>query len=141
MQAIGEVKTRGGWRGHPNSIAALLAGRKPWSEQRRCKVCNWVAMRGKAYCRRHVGVKTMPDASGRPEQATLRKLEREGLLPMDLCELPVWRDLDALPTHTRAPIRLRLVLLWAERERQPLVWAQVWRQAIAVARGLDRGIL
>jgi hypothetical protein len=43
----------------------------------------------------------------------------------------VWQNLTSLTTAVRAPLRLRLVLLWAERERQPLVFAQAWRQAIA----------
>jgi hypothetical protein len=61
-----------------------------------------------------------------------------GLLPGDLLASAAWRNLTGLPTSVRAPLRLRLVLLWAERDRQPLVFAQVWRQAIAAGTGDKR---
>jgi len=62
-------------------------------------------------------------------------MERRGLLPGELLASEVWRDLTAVPTAIRAPLRLQLVLLWSERERQPLAFAQVWRRAIAAGAG------
>jgi hypothetical protein len=137
MQALGEFapkKPRGGWRGHPNSIAALMRHQVPWEQQPKCRVCGNLAMRNTALCRKHIGRKVMQDRNGRPEQAQLRRLEYAGLLPFDLIELPVWRDLQALPTSVHAPIRLRLALLWAWRDKKPLAWAQAWRDAITAAR-------
>lgn len=59
----------------------------------------------------------------------LGRLERLGLLPLDLIALPVWRDLTGLPTKVRAPMRLALVRAWDRRGEEPLNWARVTRQA------------
>jgi hypothetical protein len=76
--------------------------------------------------------------AGRAEANTLQAMGKRGLLPGDLMASATWRNLTGLPTSVRAPLRLRLVLLWAERDRQPLVFAQVWRQAIAAGTGDKR---
>ncbi len=69
-------------------------------------------------------------ASGRAESRALWRLERAGLLPVELIALPVWRDLNGLPTGDRAPMRLALVQAWDKRYRAPLHWAKVQRKAI-----------
>lgn len=63
----------------------------------------------------------------------LGKLERAGLLPLDLISLPLWRNLAGLPTAQRAPTRLVLVLAWDKRQVAPLHWAKAQRQAIDLA--------
>ena len=79
----------------------------------------------------HVGRwTTVKPSAGRAESRTLAKLDRAGLLPFDLISLPLWRNLNGLPTGTRAPLRLALVQAWDKRNLAPLRWAQVQRQAI-----------
>jgi hypothetical protein len=64
-------------------------------------------------------------------------MERAGLLPLDLLALPMWRELTGTPRAERAPMRLALVLAWDRRDRAPLHWASLQRQASDLAR---RGI-
>jgi hypothetical protein len=61
-------------------------------------------------------------------------MDRLGLLPMDLMNLPLWRDLDRCRTEERAPVRLGLVQAWEWRDDQPLAWAKAWREAREVAK-------
>ena len=63
----------------------------------------------------------------------LARLERVGLLPLELLALPVWRNLQGIRTSERAPQRLALVLAWDKRYKSPLHWAQVQRKAIDLA--------
>jgi hypothetical protein len=129
-------KNLGGWRGSPNSIAALVRDGVygvPWSMLRKCKHCRRVALRGRDVCSGHAGLRTgLSDRAGRHERRTLEAMDRLGLIPADLMQLPAWRALATVPTATRSPLRLRLVLAWSERERQPLMWADAWRTAIEV---------
>jgi hypothetical protein len=60
----------------------------------------------------------------------LGKLERAGLLPLELLALPVWRNLAGIATSQRAPMRLALVQAWDKRYRFPVRWASVQRQAL-----------
>ena len=127
------AKRAGGWRGSPNSIAALLANQVLLADQRKCRHCKRTALRERDVCRRHAGRTVLPATEGRAERRVLQGMERLGLLPADLLLSPAWRALGTLPTSRRSPIRLRLVLAWSERERQPLVWALAWRVALAAA--------
>jgi hypothetical protein len=68
--------------------------------------------------------------AGRAESRTLARLESAGLLPFDLIALPLWRNLNGLPTGERAPLRLALLQAWDKRDKAPLHWAKVQRQAI-----------
>ena len=68
--------------------------------------------------------------AGRGESRILGRLERAGLLPLDLLPLPVWRALNGIETSKRAPMRLALVLAWDKRFIAPLHWSQVQRRAL-----------
>lgn len=128
---IGETKRVGGWRGSPNSIAALLRHQVLITEQRKCKLCRRAAVRDQLHCVGHLGRwSPLSPAAGRAESRTLVRLESAGLLPLDLIALPVWRDLNGLPTAQRARQRLALIQAWDKRFSAPLHWANVQRQAI-----------
>jgi hypothetical protein len=71
--------------------------------------------------------------AGRGESRMLAKLERLGLLPLELLSLPIWRGLMGLPTNKRAPMRLALVQGWDKRFTGPVRWAQLQRQAFDLA--------
>lgn len=115
----------------PNSIAALLRHQVRLQDQRKCRRCRDVAVRGQDHCRRHLGRwSPLSGGAGRAESRILERLERAGLLPFDLIALPLWRNLNGLPTGKRAPLRLALVQAWDKRDKAPLHWAQVQRQAI-----------
>ena len=138
---IGEVSRRGGWRGSPNSIAALLRCQLPHAQQRKCKRCGKLAVRGYATCVRHMGraaARVRSPAQGRGERRLLGRLERRGLLPLELLALPAWRDLAGLRLAVRAPMRLALLHAWDKRRAEPLNWAKVQRQALGLARGDQR---
>jgi hypothetical protein len=74
----------------------------------------------------------MSDLGGRAERRMLEGMHRLGLLPADLLASSAWQALVTVPTAARSPLRLRLVLAWSERDRQPLVWASAWRTALAM---------
>jgi hypothetical protein len=76
---------------------------------------------------------SLSSGAGRGERRILSRLERAGLLELELIALPVWRGLNGIPTGKRAPIRLALVLAWDKRHLAPLHWAKVQRQAIDLA--------
>jgi hypothetical protein len=131
---IGEVKRIGGWRGSPNSIAGLMRSQVRYAEQRKCKRCRRIAVRGQDHCVGHLGRwSPLSQAAGRGESRMLARLERAGLLPLDLIALPVWRGLMGLPTSQRAPMRLALIQAWDKRHVAPLRWAAVQRQAFDLA--------
>jgi len=130
-EQLGEVRRQGGWRGSPNSIAALLRSQVPFALSRKCDRCGQLAVSGKTLCRMHAGNNYKRSAAaGRGESRMLGRLEGLGLLPLALIGLPVWRNLAGLPTGTRAPLRLALVNAWDKRDQAPLHWAKVQRQAI-----------
>lgn len=127
-------KKIGGWRGHPNSIAALRAHRGVrWNDRPKCK-CGAPAMLGRLQCWRHAGGNIVPVRKGRGEGRSLRGMATLGLLPGELSALPIWTELAALPSLVRHPVRLQLVLAWAERDRQPILWRRVCQLAIDAAR-------
>jgi hypothetical protein len=74
--------------------------------------------------------RVLSDRKGRAERRMLDSMDRLGLIPMGLLRAASWQALATVPTSIRSPLRLRLVLAWAERERQPLMWAAIWRAAI-----------
>jgi hypothetical protein len=132
-EQLGEVSRNGGWRGHPNSLAALERHRWSFSLVAKCRRegCRQVAVRGQTLCTRHLGRNSpLSNGGGRGESRMLGRLERLGLLPLDLIALPVWRGLSGLPTGTRAPARLQLVQAWDKRQDQPLHWAKAQRAAM-----------
>lgn len=131
-EQLGEVRrSNGGWKGSPNSIAALLRSQVPFALSRKCDRCGQLAVSGKTLCRMHAGSHYKQSAgAGRGESRRLAALERCGLLPLELLSLPTWRNLVGLPTGTRAPMRLALVQAWDKRDQAPLQWAKVQRQAI-----------
>lgn len=71
--------------------------------------------------------------AGRAESRRLGKLERAGLLPLELIALPLWRNLSGLATGQRAPARLALITAWDQRQAAPLHWAKVQRHALNLA--------
>jgi hypothetical protein len=136
---LGEVKRVGGWRGSPNSIAALLRCQIPIDQQPKCKRCTQLALKGQKHCVRHSGRLSRQSAAyGRGETRMLARLETAGLLPLELLALPVWRNLNGIETSKRAPQRLALVLAWDRRFTAPLHWSQVQRQAIDLAAAPGR---
>lgn len=138
MPNIGEVSRVGGWRGSPNSLKNLSKGTL-WADQRKCISCKRTALRASPFCQVHyVGYQPKVMRAGAAERRILRQMERLGLLPADLLASTVWQGLTGLPGAVRAPMRLQLVLLWGERERQPLAFAQVWRRAITAGQGDKR---
>ena len=125
----------GGWKGSPNSIAALLRCQVPRELLPKCKRCRRLAVSGQELCIGHIGRwVSQPDKAGRAESRTLARLERAGLLPLELIALPVWRNLVGIATAQRAPARLALVQVWDRRYTEPMRWAQVQRQAINLAK-------
>jgi hypothetical protein len=136
------AKRAGGWRGSPNSLAALLHFQGFVTEFPKCRACGKVALSGKTVCSWHAGRRShLSSAGGRAERRTLLALDKMGLLPGDLLQSAAWRALGTLPTSARSPLRLRLVLAWSERERQPLMWAAAWRAAVEAGDNApgDRG--
>jgi len=134
VEQLGEVKRVGGWRGSPNSLAAAMRNRVPYSDARKCKRCRAIAVRGQDHCRTHLGRwSPLSPGAGRGDSRILGKLERAGLLPLELIALPVWRSLAGLPTSQRAPARLALVQAWDKRQVEPLHWAKAQRQALDLA--------
>ena len=131
-EQLGEARRHGGWQGSPNSIAALMRSQVPFALSRKCDRCGQLALSGRKLCRTHCGSgkRQLSAAAGRGESRMLARLERLGLLPLELLGLPVWRNLNGLPTGTRAPTRLALVSAWDKRDKEPLHWAKVQRQAI-----------
>lgn len=121
----------GGWRGHPNSIAALMKYRVPLGSSllRQCVRCRRVAMRDRALCAGHSRVARRPDTPGRVARRVLYGLARRGLVPGELTATQVWRDTARLPGQAFGPVRLALVLSWDKRDTQPLAWAKAWRDA------------
>jgi hypothetical protein len=138
MAQLGEVSRVGGWRGSPNSIAALLRCQVSYADQRKCKRCRNMALRGRDQCRRHAGIRVASDVGGRAESRMLGRLERLGLLPLELLAWPLWQDLATVRLAERAPVRLALVQAWDKRDQAPLYWSRVQRQAIGVARQAPR---
>ena len=142
-QQIGEISRAGGFRGSPNSIAALMRCQVPYALQRHCQrgTCRQTACRGSDFCRFHGGIpargKTRGDQGGRPESRLLANMETAGLLPFDLLAHPAWRGLTGLPRAKRAPLRLLLLQAWDRRDKAPLMWAQVQRQAMDAASDAD----
>ena len=124
---------------HPNFIAAGIKYGVRLQHQRKCQHCGRPALRGKPYCQRHAGKAYASDAFGRGERRILRRMEIVGLIPEALMALPPWQAISTLPTSVRSPLRLRLVLLWAEREAQPLAFAQALRQAQHAAETVAPG--
>jgi len=124
----------------PAFIAAGYAHGVRLQDQRKCLHCTQAATRGKLVCRRHGGrLAHTSDAHGRGERRKLDRMDRIGLIPVDLMALPVWRALSMLPTSVRSPLRLHLVMMWAEREAEPLAWARLLRQAQHAAETIAPG--
>lgn len=132
--SIGEIPRNGGWRGSPNSLAALARYRvlylRDADASQRCRQCRQVAMRGIDLCAMHARTRTRKPGHGHGERRHLAALERRGLLPLELIALPLWRNLAGLPTAQRAPMRLALVNAWDRRYSAPLHWAEIQRRAI-----------
>lgn len=136
---IGEISRHGGWRGHPNSIAALLRHQVPIAQLPKCRRCGRLAVKGYDHCVWHSGLPAPTNAAGRGESRLLRRIDYIGLLPLPLMALPAWRNLAGLPRWQRAPMRLALLLAWDKREGEPLHWARAQRQAIELGRQVPPG--
>jgi hypothetical protein len=128
------VTGRGGWRGSPNSLAALDRYRVHFPDQPKCSRCRRIALRGTPFCSAHSGRKPAPRTPGRRAASLLAGMERAGLLPRELIALPVWRELSNVMGEARTLTRLALVLAWDKRLSEPLAWAPVWRDATRLAR-------
>lgn len=136
------AKRAGGWRGSPNSLAALVQFQGLLPVRPKCRACGKPALSGRTVCSWHAGRHSrLPATGGRAERRALLAMDKLGLLPGDLLRSHAWRALGALPTSTRSPLRLRLALAWSERERQPLMWASAWRAAMEAGANApgDRG--
>ncbi len=94
----------GGWRGNPNSLAALEAHRRKGGFHpggRRCH-CGQPAVRGSDGCRFHGGKAVMnarkkADPLWKPkrkhvQRRELRRLMREGTIPRDLIQIDAFRS-------------------------------------------------
>jgi hypothetical protein len=68
----------------------------------------------------------MRDLFGRPERRRLEAMHRLGLVPAEL-----WPG----ATRRLAPIALHLALMWHDRERQALAFAQAWRRWLDATQG------
>lgn len=123
--------------GHASRLSWGLALRVKFGDprHRRCNRCKRVAVRGRTQCVWHLGAvrPVLRLTPGRIASRTLGRLERQGLLPVELMSLPLWQALGWAATEARAPVRLALVLAWDHRDTAPLVWARHWRQARRVA--------
>lgn len=125
-------RSNGGWKGSPNSLAALVPTYFPNQLVPRCVRCRRAALRGTKLCVGHT-----PGASrfrGGDESRLLQRMDKRGLLPVELVASSAWRALDTVPCAVRAPVRLALVLAWARRDDHPLHWGQLWRSALNAAR-------
>lgn len=120
-------KKRGGWRGHPASLRALV--RFPLQQYRRCHRCGRNAVKGSRGCYKHSG-RSQGHKPGRRESRLLDQMWKAGLIPLELMALKAWQDLATVPVALRAPARLGLVVLWARRLSEPLAWGQAWRKAL-----------
>jgi hypothetical protein len=126
------TKKRGGWRGHPSSLVALVPTQFPAQVVRRCLKCKRSALRSSRFCLWHAKRPRL-HLPGRRESATLGALDQLGLVPLDLMALKAWRDLSTVPVAMRAPARLSLVVLWHDRLTRPQDWARAWRNALSLA--------
>jgi len=127
------TKKRGGWRGNPASLLALVPTQFPAQVYRRCSRCARNAVKGSRGCFKHSG-RSQAHKPGRRESKLLNAMWRLGLVPGDLMALAAWRDLGTVPVALRAPARLALVVLWHDRLSRPMDWARAWREALALAR-------
>jgi hypothetical protein len=125
-QQIGEVSRRGGWRGSPNTLAALALYGVPtrFPYQRKA---------------RRVGKRVEGAGYGRAERRYLYRLEYCGLLPLELLALPCWRRLTDFPTPQRSPMRLALLQAWDKRHTAPLHWSQTQARALAMVADPGNG--
>ena len=133
------TKKRGGWRGNPASLLALVPTQFPAQVVRRCVRCGRPALRLSLVCCVHSNRPRL-HLAGRKESALLDGMWRAGLLPLELLALQVWRDLSSVPVALRAPARLALVVLWARRLDEPLAWSRAWREALALADYKREGV-
>jgi len=138
LHAPGEKK-RGGWRGHPSSLLALVATQFPAQVVRRCERCKRSALRSSRFCLWHAKRPRL-HLPGRKESAALDAMWRLGLVPLDLMALQAWRDLSSVPVAMRAPARLALVVLWHDRLSRPQEWARAWRVALSLADYKREGV-
>jgi hypothetical protein len=132
-----------GWKGHPNSLAALekhrhKGGTHRGSTTRRCDKCEDIAVLGKTVCRRHGGqpeinARRKLDPNFRPRKSAmvrseLRRALRTGELPFELMQQPIFLrvlrgvvnksevvdgDYHAAAAHRRLATRLVLEFLQA----------------------------
>lgn len=95
----------GGWKGHPNSLAALDAhrhkgGAHPGSTTRRCDKCGRLAVAGLFVCNRHGGqgeiiARKRADPKFKPKRSyvirrELNKALRDGQVPLELMQQPMF---------------------------------------------------
>ncbi len=127
MLSLDGSKKRGGWRGNPASLRALV--RFPDQQYRRCARCRRNAVKASRFCFKH-SKRSQAHKPGRAESRLLDQMWRLGLVPLELMALRVWQDMATVPLALRAPARLALVVLWARRLNEPLAWGQAWRNAL-----------
>ena len=95
-------KGPGGWKGHPNSLAALAANRERGylQNQRKCAKCGNVAMRHSDLCRHHAPAQhaalRAKDPMYRPRKSSLMKAEvhkliRANAIPLELARQPAFQ--------------------------------------------------
>jgi hypothetical protein len=120
----------GGWRGSPNSIAALHQHRPV---MRRCRRCSRMACHGQQVCRRHHGTPLTPPSPERLQARAVGRLQWAGLLPPQVTGLACWGGLYGLTWAQAGPIRLGLILAWDARDRDPSAWVRALRLAEVAA--------
>jgi len=89
--------------------------------------------------KRRPGKRVAGEGYGRGERRQLDKLDKLGLLPLDLLALPCYRRLTDFPTPQRSPMRLALLRAWDKRDKAPLHWAQVQAKALAMVPAPGNG--
>lgn len=96
----------------------------------KCHVCRRPASRGRDVCFRHAG-RGHAHVSMNPHKRAnrvLRQLEREGLIPIDLARLAVWRQLRE--AHWRGALRAKeLLVRFCQRDVDPNGWIRTLRNA------------
>lgn len=118
-------RKHGGWRGHPNSIAALANHRILFADKPRCEAiahgtkqqCRKAACHGRTRCATHSGnSKTAARTARQALRRSVRWLETHGLVPERLAQHPAWQRAHWGPC--RHDVLLRMLAGWANQDHE-----------------------